>query len=255
MIIKTKDGFNGTIPITNPENLKIAIGKNNSLIIEEIQFGNNNRNQSIDISIGTNSSVNYKTFQNINKETENNVSRKAILGENSSLTWLDIHLGSKLTKLNTETYLNGENSATETKNLFLGKGKQQFDITINSFHKAKNTNTNIITKSVLKDQSKSLVQGLIKIEGKAGFSHGSQKEDALLLSEQAEANAIPNLEVENHEVKCKHSSSIGRLDKNHLFYLQSKGLSEEESEELLVQGFIHPILKSFDENIQEKIQF
>ena len=89
---------------------------------------------------------------------------------------------------------------------------------------------------------KAIVRGLVRVEKDAPGCSGFQREETLLLSEDAEIDAVPNLEIENQDVKCGHAASIGRLDKEKLFYLMSRGLDRAAAERLLIDAFIEPFL-------------
>ena len=99
-------------------------------------------------------------------------------------------------------------------------------------HNAKNTTSKIITKGVLNNKSKALSRSLVKIKENAPKSNGYEKQEALLLSENAEADAIPYLEIDNNDVKCSHSSAVGQIDKDVLFYMMSRGLNESEAKKI-----------------------
>ena len=119
---------------------------------------------------------------------------------------------------------------------------QQFDIYSSVIHESSDTKSDILIKGALKDKSKSLFRGLVRIEKNAPNSDGYQKEEVLLLDDGVEANAIPNLEIENENVRCTHGVSIGSIDKEKLFYLMSRGLSKDMSVKLIVEGFFDSIL-------------
>ena len=90
---------------------------------------------------------------------------------------------------------------------------------------------------------KCLYRGLVKINRNAFGSNGYQKEDTLLLSEEAAADSIPNLEIDNNDVKCTHGASIGRIDREKLFYMKSRGLNEEQATREYVKGFFEPLIQ------------
>ena len=107
---------------------------------------------------------------------------------------------------------------------------------------------------MLTDSSKGLSRGLVRIGKNAAGSNGYEKQDALLLSDKAEADAIPNLEIHNNEVKCSHGSTVGQIDAEKMFYLMSRGLNEKEAKLKIVEGYFMPILDTFeDESVKEQI--
>ena len=201
-----------------------------------------------------NSKVDIITVQNINKNSINIQRRKSLNQRDSSINWTDVCLGSKYTKSNIVTSLAGQGSNISNTVIFLASDSQKFDIYTASIHKAPQTVSNILTKGVLNNEAKALSRGLVKIEENAFNSNGYEKQEALLLSDKAEADAIPNLEIHNHDVRCTHGSTIGQIDKEKIFYLMSRGLNEEEAKKQIVEGYFLPVLEMFkDESIKEKI--
>src|SRR3989344_1957558 len=192
-----------------------------------------------------NSKVDIITVQNINKNSINIQRRKSLNQRDSSINWTDVCLGSKYTKSNIVTSLAGQGSNISNTVIFLASDSQKFDIYTASIHKAPQTVSNILTKGVLNNEAKALSRGLVKIEENAFNSNGYEKQEALLLSDKAEADAIPNLEIHNHDVRCTHGSTIGQIDKEKIFYLMSRGLNEEEAKKQIVEGYFLPVLEMF----------
>ena len=97
-------------------------------------------------------------------------------------------------------------------------------------------------------------RGLVKINKNAPGSNGYETQDALLLSNKAEADAIPNLEINNNDVKCSHGSTVGQVDEDKLFYLMTRGLTKDEASQKIVEGYFTPVLDMFhDPNIKEQV--
>ena len=117
----------------------------------------------------------------------------------------------------------------------------------------------MLTKGALSDKSKSFYKGLIKIKQNASNSNGYQKQDAILLSQDAESNSIPKLEIDNNEVRCTHGSSVSQIDDEKMFYVMSRGLDEKEAKITLVKGFLREVIDKvnfgeLDELIEENIK-
>lgn len=121
---------------------------------------------------------------------------------------------------------------------FLTRGKQKVDIELLIIHKAPHTTANTVLKGVAKDKSQIRFLGRIIIEPNCGATNSFLEERILLLSDQAKAEAVPELEIESDDVKCSHAASVSRIPKEHLFYLQSRGLSKKQAEEVIVEGFL-----------------
>ena len=155
-------------------------------------------------------------------------------------------LGGSLCKSDVSTWLKGDCSRTKIMTFFFGSGKQQFDLTLNVHHQAPYTTSDLVTRGALNQQSKAIYRGLVKIHKNAPNSIGFQKDDTLLLSENAEADAVPNLEIDNNNVKCSHGVTIGQIDHEKLFYLMSRSLSEENAKRKIVEAFFDPLIRKIE---------
>ena len=171
------------------------------------------------------------------------------------MNWLDCCLGSRYTRADIITRLSGRGSSTNNYGLFFGTGSQQFDLNVGTIHAERNTVCDMMTKGALNDRAKAVYTGLVKINANAANSNGYQKEDTLLLSPDAEADSIPQLEIDNNEVKCTHGATVGQVDKEKLFYLMSRGIPANESKKILVEGFFEPMIQKIAvENVQNKLR-
>ncbi len=153
-----------------------------------------------------------------------------------------------------EIVLAGEGAEAEVIGLFLGRGKSQLNLTIDTTHTAPHTRGSTLFKAVLFDSSHLEFNGMIKILKGAQGSNDFLEQNSLLMSEDAKANAVPGLEIEANDVKASHGASAGPVDPEQKFYLMSRGLSEDQAERMIVQGFIAPILKAIrDDTLKDKI--
>lgn len=137
--------------------------------------------------------------------------------------------------------------------LFVGKKNDYIKSRINFVHQIPGITSNILIKAILFDNSKFDVFANLIIQKGAKQVDSYLKIDVLLMSEKASASAIPSLEITEDEVKGGHGATIGPVDQDQLFYLQSKGISKENAENILAQGFISDITGKFDSNIPEEL--
>ena len=135
----------------------------------------------------------------------------------------------------------------DTTVLYYAKNEQLFDIYTESHHTQPHGKSNIVTRGAISDKAKVLSRGLVKISESAFGCAGYEQQDALLLSNTAEADAIPNLEIHNHDVTCSHGSTIGRVNEEDVFYLMSRGLSKTQAKAELIRAYFEPVLKDFPE--------
>lgn len=137
-----------------------------------------------------------------------------------------------------EIQIVGIGAHAEIKGVFAAEKKEQIDVEILIIHKAPHTTANTTLKGVAKDESRIRFLGRIIIDPNCGDVNSFLEERILLLSEKAKAEAIPELEILSDDVKCSHAATISNIPKEHLFYLQSRGLSKAKAEELIIEGFL-----------------
>ncbi|MEK6835554.1 MAG: Fe-S cluster assembly protein SufD [Nanoarchaeota archaeon] len=255
---------NLVIPKNTKKELRILINKNKDflIIIEEnaeldliTNFEVNEDSKiSFEIILKENAKLNYLNLQNLSLNIKYNEEKRVKLEKNSEFNYYDLNFGSKSIKSELIVNLDGENAKFEHYGIFVSDKKQEFDFGVNASHNAPYTYSNMLTKGVLCDSSKSNYRGLIKISKNAHNSNGYQKEDVILLSNDAEANVIPKLEIDNHDVRCTHGASISQLDQDKIFYLMTRGLDENQAKIELVNGFFQIILNKINFDNIEKIQ-
>ena len=211
------------------------------------------RVEAVDVVAETGANVRFAAVQKLEGNVQSVISRKAAVGGRASIDWIDINLGGLHTRQEIVSMLNGEGATSTTSGAFFGDGSQQLDLMAKAVHNERNTTSNIRIKGALKGSSKAIVQSFTKIMKNATNSEGHQKAHVLLLSESAKASPIPKLEIDNYDVKASHEASVGQLDKDKLFYLMSRGLSEREAVMLVVEGFFEPLIKGIRQHRLEEV--
>jgi len=224
-------------------NLKtdIVIEKNSSLKLINLFDDNSENNfinivQNFDISqdaILKNYKIDHKKNSNI-KYSYNNIN----LERNSISENFIFSTGSKFMKNEINCNLNDEYSSAFINGIINLKDSQHHEIKTNINHLAENTKSYQLIKSVLNDNAKGVYQGKIYVDSKAQKTNGYQLSKALLLSENTEFDGKPELEIYADDVKCSHGATSGSLDEDAIFYLMSRGLSNQQSKELLINGFL-----------------
>ncbi len=227
---------------------KISIIRVNNSSVKEKSYSF----QNIEIIGKESSKVNFISIQNFQENVINFSFRKAQAERDTSINFNVCDLGGLFTKSDVETNLIGQGASAGNLGIFLGGGNQQFDFSANSIHLAPNTSSEMFARGGLFGKSKAVYGGLIKITRDAPKSSGYQKQDIILLDPQAEAAPIPNLEIETNDVKkCGHGAAVGQVDKEKLFYLMSRGLSEKDAIKTVVHGLLEPAINKIK---SEKIQ-
>lgn len=172
---------------------------------------------------------------------------------NSAINWHWAGFGGKLNRLRIDTELIGNGATSENRGVFIGKQKAHNDATTNIFHLAENTTSNMEINGIMKDSSSAIYRGLIKIDKVARGTNSYLSNHILKLSDRAIANSIPALEIDNNEVKASHGATVGQIDEEQMFYLKSRGLSQKDAENLIVEGFLMPIVEKIKiESFREK---
>mgnify|MGYP001560858462 CR=1 FL=1 len=228
-------------------------------IVEEISSKEDNiisyNGKVVEIIVKENSVLHYANVQNLSKDYFNFVRKRAVVESNSTMNWLDCCLGSRFTKSDITTVLKGQGAVTNNYGIFFGSSNQQFDLHTGTIHAERNTICDMLTKGALNNKARAVYSGLVKINSNASNSNGYQKEDTLLLSPDAEADSIPQLEIDNNEVRCTHGATVGQVDKEKLFYLMSRSLPENTAKKLIVEGFFEPMIQKISvKHIQEKLR-
>lgn len=139
----------------------------------------------------------------------------------------------------------GEGASAEILGAFVAKENESLDIEVKTIHRARKTRSETFIRAVAKDNSRVNLRGLIKIEKKAQETDAFLKEDVLLVSEKAQADAIPDLEIEANDVKASHAATVGKIDSEQLFYLMSRGVRRKQAEEIIVDGFLAEVERRF----------
>ena len=197
----------------------------------------------VEIICKKNSRVRYSTIQNWSGNVYNLVTKRAIAEEGAVMEWVDGNLGSKVTMKYPSVYLNGENAHGEVLSIaFAGNGQHQ-DAGGKIVHNAPNTTSKIVSKSISKSGGRSSYRGLIKIGKDAKNSKSNVVCDALLLDEDSQSDTYPYIEIDNDQVNIEHEATVSKIGEEQLFYLQSRGISEQEASAMIVNGFIEPLVK------------
>jgi Fe-S cluster assembly protein SufB len=185
----------------------------------------------------------YTTIQNWYKNVFNLVTKRAFAYANARMEWVDGNLGSKVTMKYPSVYLMEEGASGEVMSLAFASDDQHQDTGAKMVHLAPNTSSNIISKSVSKGSGRASYRGLIKVIKKAENVKSNVVCDALLLDENSRTDTYPYMKIDNKKVKIGHEASVSKVSQEQLFYLISRGLTEEQASALIVNGFISPIVK------------
>ena len=197
----------------------------------------------IEIVVKKNARFRYTTIQNWSNNMYNLVTQRAVVHEGANMEWLDGNLGSKLTMKYPSCYLVGEGAHGEILSIaYSGDGQHQ-DTGGKVVHVAPHTTSSIISKSISKGHGRSTYRGLCKVHEGAHHARSNVECDALLINDTSRTDTYPYIEIEENDANVGHEASVSKIGEEQLFYLTSRGISEEEAMAMIVRGFIEPIAK------------
>ncbi len=185
----------------------------------------------------------YTTIQNWSKNVYNLVTKRAVAYKNATMEWVDGNLGSKLTMKYPAVWLMEEGARGEILSVAFASDDQHQDAGGKVVHAAPNTSSQIISKSISKGTGRSSYRGLVKVHKGAENVRSNVICDALLLDETSRTDTYPYMEIEEERVSIGHEATVSKVAEEQIFYLQSRGLSEDEAMSMIVNGFIEPIAK------------
>lgn len=181
--------------------------------------------------------------------------QKFMVGRNGNKTFVIFLTGDSVQNGDVKIIIEGEKAYVQILGLIIGEGKQKIDLFTLQDHKKPGSISDLFIKSVLFDEAKFYYKGLIKIEKDAQKSNAYQKNQNLLLSSKAWADSRPYLEILANDVRCTHGATVGQIDKNQLYYLQTRGLDNKSATHLIVEGFYQEVLDRIpDDKVREEIK-
>ncbi|MDH4261526.1 MAG: Fe-S cluster assembly protein SufB [Spirochaetia bacterium] len=190
------------------------------------------------------STIRYSTIQNWSNNVYNLVTKRAVAYENARVEWVDGNIGSKVTMKYPAVYLKGRGAHGEVLSIaYAGKGQHQ-DAGAKIVHAAPDTTSSILSKSLTKDGGQSTYRGLIKVYKDSINSKSSVKCDALMLDNKSTSLTLPYMEIEEERgVRVQHEATVSKVDDDMLFFMTSRGISEDDAKGMVINGFIEPFTR------------
>ena len=208
----------------------------------------------VSLDVGDGGNLRFQSVQSLDHAASNVVHQRVRLGRDATSRLGEVGLGGDLGRLDLGVNLEGDGSSSEVVGLYFGEGSQTLDYRMIINHSGRNTTSDVFLKGALEDDSQSVFTGLLRIEKDAQKTSTFETNRNLVLSENAKAHSVPNLEILCDDVVCGHGSSVGPLEQDHLYYLMSRGLRKERAERLLIRGFFTEVIDRLPiEGISEPI--
>ena len=197
----------------------------------------------VELYVKDNSYLRYSTIENWSKNMMNLNTKKAIVGKNAQMDWVTGSFGSKISMLYPMSILNGQGAKTEYTGITFAGGGQNLDTGFKVIHNAPNTSSVINSKSISKDGGACTYRSLVRINENAKNSKCSVSCESLMLDDNSRSDTIPVNDIRTDEIEFSHEAKIGKISDKTIFYLMSRGLSEEDAKAMIVRGFAYPISK------------
>lgn len=197
----------------------------------------------VEIYVKRGAKCKYSTIQNWSKDVYNLVTKRAIVEENGVMDWVDGNVGSGVTMKYPSCILLGDNAVGNSISIAYAKENQHLDAGAKMIHIGANTRSNIVSKSIADEGGIANYRGKVKIAESAKNAYASIKCDTILLSDNAISDTYPINEVNNDSSKLEHEATVSKISEEKMFYLRSKGLTENQAKEMLIMGFISDFKK------------
>ncbi|HOK62428.1 MAG TPA: Fe-S cluster assembly protein SufB [Soehngenia sp.] len=197
----------------------------------------------VELFVKENATLRYSTIENWSKNMYNLNTKRAVVDKNGTIEWVSGSFGSKVSMLYPMSILRGEGARSEfTGVTFAAKG-QYLDTGTKVVHAANNTTSTMNSKSISKDGGHAFYRGLLRVSKNATGCKSTVSCTSLMLDNESKSDTLPIIEIDNDNIDIGHEAKIGRISDDAIFYLMSRGISEEEAKAMIVRGFVEPITK------------
>jgi Fe-S cluster assembly protein SufD len=208
----------------------------------------------VEIYAQENAQIRYVDVQNWGEDVYNFNVKRSIGQADSNVIWETGQLGGRLTKTYFDSVLPGNGSNMEFNGVYFMQGKQHLDLDCLIHHIGVATGGDLLLHGAVKDNSRSVFTGLIKIDPTGQQTNSYLKNENMMLADTARADSIPSLEIEANDVRASHGATIGKIEEEYVFYLQSRGIPRGIAVKMVVEGFFHKVFdRMYNERVREKL--
>jgi Fe-S cluster assembly protein SufB/Fe-S cluster assembly protein SufD len=244
---------------TISRNIVFADESSKSTIVQELYSPNIQTQQAylelMNTTVGANAQLDVTTLQMLDQNAVTFSTKRTDLGQDAKVNWYSGLFGSMLSRYKIEYFLNGTGASSNDSEVIFGNNEQSFDIQTNVNHESPSTEGRVVEKSILRNKSKSLFKGMIRIKENASKSNSFLSGRSILLDKDAKSDAIPGLEIFTNDVKATHSASVAQIDEEQIFYLKTRCLTHEEAERTIVEGFLEPLSRKMSFQVRAWIAY
>jgi Fe-S cluster assembly protein SufB/Fe-S cluster assembly protein SufD len=240
-------------------NIVYADESSKATIVQELYSAKSEKQQAylelFNTNVAPNAQLDVTTLQMMNQSAVNFCTRRTDLGQDAKVNWYSGLFGSILSRYQIEYNLNGSGASTNDSEVIFGNNEQSFDIQTDVNHEATSTEGRVVEKSILRNKSKSLFKGMIRIKENATKSNSFLSGRSILLDKDAKSDSIPGLEILTNDVKATHSASVAQIDEEQIFYLKTRCLSHAEAERTIIEGFLEPLSRKMSFQVRAWIAY
>jgi Fe-S cluster assembly protein SufB len=240
-------------------NIIFADESSKSSIVQELYSPKTEAQQAylelLNTNVAANAQLDVTTLQMMDQHAVTFTTRRTDLAQDSKVNWYSGLFGSMLSRYKIEYFLNGRGASSNDSEVIFGNNEQSFDIQTNVNHESPSTEGRVVEKSILRNKSKSLFKGMIRIKENAAKSNSFLSGRSILLDKDAKSDAIPGLEIFTNDVKATHSASVAQIDEEQIFYLKTRCLTHAEAERIIVEGFLEPLSRKMSIQVRAWIAY
>ena len=244
---------------TITRNVIIADESSKANIVQELYAPKSSKHQAylelLNTNVAANAQLDVTTLQMMDQSTVNFSTRRTDVAQDGKINWYLGLFGALLSRYRIGYHLNGTGASANDSEVIFGNIDQSFDLQTNVVHNSPATEARVNEKSILKDKSKSLFKGMIRINENASKSQSFLSGRSILLDKNAKSDAIPGLEIFTNDVKATHSASVAQIDEEQIFYLNTRCLSHSEAERVIVEGFLEPLSRKMSYQVRAWIAY
>lgn len=197
----------------------------------------------VEVFVGQDATVQYSTIQNWSRNTYNLNTKRSIVDSNGQMEWISGSMGSKVTMLYPSTILKGQGSSDKHITIAFAGDGQNIDTGAKVYHTAPNTTSTIESKSISKNGGRTNYRGLVHMSENATDASNHTDCDALMFDNESTSDTMPYIEINNSQVDLAHEATVGKIGDEDIFYMQSRGLDDDDAIQMIVNGFIEPLTK------------
>ncbi len=206
-----------------------------------------------ELTVGDGARLSYSAVQQLGRATWQIGHGSARAGRDASLKWFTASLGGEYARARTDSLLEGSGGRAELLAAYLGDGSQVHDFRTLQEHAAPHTTSDLVFKGAVGDASRSVYSGMIRMRRGARAANAFQTNRNLVLSEGAHADSVPNLDIQENDVRCSHASAVGPIDAEQRFYLESRGIPRPVAERLILLGFFSELLERTEPAVRDHV--